>query len=66
MNVAFPYHFDSRGRTSDAGEEQHIRELIEQLLFTAPVERVNRPTFDSGLLKLVFAANSPDASAFIR
>ena len=63
MNVAFPYHFDSRGRTADAGEEQHIRELIEQLLFTAPGERVNRPTFGSGLLRLVFAANSPELAA---
>jgi phage baseplate assembly protein W len=63
MNVAFPYHFDSGGRTSDAVEEQHIRELIEQLLFTAPGERVNRPTFGSGLLQLVFAANSPELAA---
>ena len=63
MNVAFPYHFDSRGRTGDAGEEQHIRELIEQLLFTSPGERVNRPTFGSGLLQLVFAANSPELAA---
>ncbi len=63
MNVAFPYHFDSRGRTRDVGDEQHVRELIEQLLFTAPGERVNRPTFGSGLLQLVFAANSPELAA---
>ena len=63
MNIAFPYHFDSRGRTADAGEEQHIRELIEQLLFTAPGERVNRPAFGSGLLQLVFVANSPELAA---
>jgi hypothetical protein len=63
MNVAFPYHFDSRGRTGDAADEQHVRELIEQLLFTSPGERVNRPTFGSGLLQLVFAANSPELAA---
>ena len=28
----------------------HVRDLIEQVLFTAPGERVNRPTFGSGLL----------------
>lgn len=63
MNVAFPYQFDSRGRTGDATEDWHIRELIEQLLFTSPGERVNRPTFGSGLLQLVFAANSPELAA---
>lgn len=63
MNVAFPYHFNSHGGTSDAAEEQHVRELIEQLLFSSPGERVNRPTFGSGLLQLVFAANSPELAA---
>jgi phage baseplate assembly protein W len=63
MNVAFPYHFDSHGRTGDAAEEKHVRDLIEQLLFTSPGERVNRPTFGCGLLQLVFAANSPELAA---
>lgn len=63
MNVAFPLHFDSRGRTADASEPQYIRGLIAQLLFTSPGERVNRPTFGSGLMQLVFAANSPELAA---
>ena len=63
MNTAFPYQFDSRGRTGDATEEEHIRHLIEQLLFTSPGERVNRPTFGSGLLQLLFAPNSPELGA---
>ena len=63
MNLAFPYHFDPRGRTAEADEERHIRDLIEQLLFTAPGERVNRPTFGSGLLQLVFGPNSPELAA---
>ncbi|MBI2925747.1 MAG: GPW/gp25 family protein [Verrucomicrobia bacterium] len=64
MNVAHPYHFDSRGRTADpASDERHIRDLIEQLLFTSPGERVNRPTFGSGLLKLVFEPNSSELAA---
>ena len=63
MNVLFPYHFDPRGRTADADQVQslqnrHIEDLIEQVLFTAPGERVNRPDFGCGLLQLVFSPNS--------
>jgi uncharacterized protein len=63
MNIDFPFHFDARGRTADTTYEDHIRDLIEQVLFTAPGERVNRPTFGSGLLQLVFAPNSPELAA---
>jgi phage baseplate assembly protein W len=55
MQVAFPFRVDARGRTAGASEDDHVRELVEQVLFTAPGERVNRPTFGSGLLELVFA-----------
>lgn len=55
--VDFPYRIDARGRTASTTEDDHIRDLIEQVLFTAPGERVNRPTFGSGLLRLVFAPN---------
>jgi phage baseplate assembly protein W len=58
MQIDYPFHFDGRGRTAEATEDKHIRDLIEQVLFTSPGERVNRPTFGSGLLKLVFAPNS--------
>jgi phage baseplate assembly protein W len=63
MQVDYPFHFDSRGRTAGADEEDHIRDLIEQVLFTNPGERVNRPTFGSGLLQLVFAPNSDALAA---
>ncbi len=63
MNLAFPQHFDPRGRTAEADDERHLRDLIEQLLFTSPGERVNRPAFGSGLLQLVFAPNSPELAA---
>jgi Bacteriophage baseplate protein W len=55
MQVDFPYHVDARGRTAATSDAGHIRDLIEQVLFTAPGERVNRPTFGSGILRLVFA-----------
>ena len=41
MNIDFPYHFDSRGRTAEVDYDAHIRDLIEEVLFTAPGERVN-------------------------
>ena len=63
MNVDFPYHFDSRGRTAAIDYDAHIRDLIEQVLFTAPGERANRPDFGSGLLRLVFAPNSDQLAA---
>jgi phage baseplate assembly protein W len=58
IHVDFPFCIDGRGRTALAGEDAHLRNLIEQVLFTTPGERVNRPTFGSGLLQLVFAPNS--------
>ena len=63
MNVDFPFHFDGRGRTAETGTDEHIRDLIKQVLFTAPGERVNRPTFGSGLMRLVFAPNSDELAA---
>lgn len=54
MQVKFTYQFDNNGRTSDSDNNAHIREMIEQVLFTSPGERVNRPDFGSGLLQLVF------------
>lgn len=55
MHFGFPFRIDGRGRTAGADEDAHARELIEQVLFTNPGERVNRPTFGSGLLGLTFA-----------
>jgi phage baseplate assembly protein W len=61
--VHFPFQFDGRGRTREADEATWIRGLIEQVLFTAPGERVMRPDFGSGLRELVFAPNSPELAA---
>jgi uncharacterized protein len=63
FNPDFPYHFDGRGRTAGTDLDDHIRDLIEQVLFTAPGERVNRPTFGSGLMQAVFAPNSQEMAA---
>jgi phage baseplate assembly protein W len=63
MNIDFPLSFDGRGRTAQADDDAHIRDLIEQVLFTSPGERVNRPDFGSGLMQLVFAPNSDELAA---
>lgn len=63
MALDYPFQFDGSGRTAMTGEADHIRDLIEQVLFTAPGERVNRPTFGSGLMQLVFAPNSDALAA---
>lgn len=66
MQLAFPFHFDARGRSAMADQSRHIRDMIELLLFTSPGERVNRPDFGSGLQQLVFAPNSPELAAALQ
>jgi phage baseplate assembly protein W len=63
LDIAFPFHPDKRGRTAEVGYDDHVRDMIEQLLFTTPGERVMRPDFGCGLLDLVFAPNSPELAA---
>lgn len=60
MQIDYPWHIDPGGRTARTTEPEHVRDLIEQVLFTAQGERVNRPTFGSGVLQLLFAPNSPE------
>ncbi len=58
----FPFHLDGRGRTAETDDDDHVRDLIYQVLFTSPGERVNRPDFGCGLKQLIFMPNS-DAMA---
>ncbi len=66
LNIDHPFHFDAVGRTARTGEDDHIRDMIQQFLFTSPGERVNRPDFGSGLLQMVFAPNSPELAAALQ
>lgn len=66
MNIDFPLHFDARGHTAATGTDEHVRDMIEQLLFTNHGERVNRPDFGSGLYQLIFAPNSPELAAALQ
>jgi phage baseplate assembly protein W len=62
-DAAYPFAIDPRGRTAAAPATDHIRQMIEQVLFTAPGERVNRPTFGCGLTQLLFAPNDTALAA---
>ncbi len=53
-----PFHIDGRGRAALTDSDDHIRDMIYQVLFTNPGERVNRPDFGCGLLQMVFMPNS--------
>src|SRR5260370_24297082 len=63
IRIDSPYHFDNRGHTAEASLADHIRDMIEEILFTSPGERVNRPDFGCGIPQLIFAPNSDALAA---
>lgn len=65
-DVAFPFQPDRHGRSAAAGYDDHVRQMIELLLFTSPGERVMRPDFGCGLLDLVFEPNSPELTSTLQ
>ncbi len=60
MNVQFPLRFDGGARVVTARFDDHVEQLIEQVLFTSPGERVNRPDFGCGLTRFVFEPLAAD------
>jgi phage baseplate assembly protein W len=62
-SLAVPFAIDARGRSATATDDQHLRDMIMLVLFTAPGERVNRPEFGCGVAQLVFAPNSDALAA---
>ncbi len=65
-NLKFPYQFSSLGQTADTEYERHIRDMIEQILFTNPGERVNQPDFGCGLQQAVFEPNSEEMASTVQ
>jgi phage baseplate assembly protein W len=65
VNVRYPYGFDTSGHTAECDDTDHIDQMLEQLLFTNPGERVMQPNFGSGVMQLVFAPNSPQLAATV-
>ena len=59
----FPFGLTPDGGVAAVDEDHHIRERLEQILFTAPGERVMLPDFGCGARDLVFAGNNPVLAA---
>ena len=59
----FPLSIDGRGRAATTDIDDHVRDMIHQVLFTNPGERVNRPEFGCGLKALLFMPNSDALAA---
>jgi uncharacterized protein len=66
MQIPFPFIFDGQGHTADVEYDQHVRQLIEQVLFTNQSERLNRPDFGTGLIQLVHSPNSEIVAAALQ
>jgi phage baseplate assembly protein W len=54
----YPYSVGANGIPNTTPADDHLRDLILQVLFTYPGERVNLPEFGVGVQRLVFAPNS--------
>ena len=63
MHIDYPFHVGGHGRTATTDQNGYIRDLIEQVLFTVPGERVNRPDFGAGVIQLVFAPSSDEVAS---
>ncbi len=62
--LRFPLKVDvSGGRLAEETDyDAYIRQLIRQVLFTSPGERINRPDFGAGIRRMVFAPNTPEVA----
>ena len=59
-SIHYPFGIDAGvGRLAEeTGYAAHVEQLMKQVLFTNPGERINRPDFGCGLRRMVFAPNS--------
>ncbi|WP_299009787.1 GPW/gp25 family protein [uncultured Shewanella sp.] len=56
MHKSFPFQINQYGHIQEADDDKHLRDMMEQILFTIPGERVNRPEFGCGVQLLVFGS----------
>lgn len=64
--LAYPFSVSGRGTPNTTTPDDHLRDLIVQVLFTNPGERVNLPEFGVGIQRLVFAPNSETLRASLQ
>lgn len=64
-SIRHPFAVDiARGTIAEETDyAEHVEQMMFQVLFTAPGERINRPDFGCGVKRLVFAPNSEPAAA---
>jgi len=55
--MSFPFRVTPDG-VAQSGRNDHVREQIEQVLFTNPRERIFRPEFGAGIRRLIFEPNN--------
>lgn len=56
--LTFPFRVEATGVATSA-RSRHVREQIEQVLFTNQHERVFRPEFGAGVRQIIFEPNKP-------
>ena len=56
--LSFPFRLTPEGAVDTVDEALHLRQRLEQILFTSPGERVMLPEFGCGVRDLVFAGNN--------
>ena len=63
-DYAYPVRIDAGARqAARAGYEDHVLQMVKQVLLTSPGERADLPEFGCGLRALIFAGNSDALSA---
>ena len=59
-SIRYPFAIDSGfGKLAEETDfNRHVEQMMKQVLFTNPGERINRPDFGCGIRRMVFAPNS--------
>ena len=66
--LRYPFGIDAGGgrAAEESDYEAYVRQLIRQVLLTAPGERINRPDFGAGVRRMVFQPTSPEIAAMVQ
>lgn len=67
-SIYYPFAIDQGSATlkEENDYSQHVQQMMMQVLFTNPGERINRPDFGCGLRQLVFAPNSTASASLVK
>ncbi|MCX4247462.1 GPW/gp25 family protein [Paraliomyxa miuraensis] len=67
-SIRYPLALDaSRGSIAlERDYDEHVKQLIIQLLLTSPGERINEPNVGAGLRRAVFGPNSDTTASLVR